>query len=84
LRILVKSLFFIWASVSLLSLCGLVYAFPGYSVDSAFSQALRKQPSLEASFWFHWAVIFLLVGVCMTSWLYFVYRKQYGRLWKTN
>jgi uncharacterized protein YllA (UPF0747 family) len=48
------------------SLLGLIYVFPGYSIDSAFSEALRKHPSPQASFWFHWTMTFFLVSVCMS------------------
>ena len=44
--------------LSVMSLLGLIYVFPGYSIDSAFSEALRKQPSPQASFWFHWYMTF--------------------------
>ena len=84
MRIAVKSVLFAWAAVSVVSLCGLVYVFPGYSMDGAFSEALRTQPSPQASFWFHWALTFFAVGVCMTFFLYRVYRKQYGPLWKAD
>ena len=69
MRIAVKSFLFIWATVSVASLCALVYVFPGYSIDSTFSEALRKRPSPQGSFWFHWA---------MTFWLYRVHRKHCG------
>ena len=84
MRAAVKSLFIIWATVTAASLCGLIYILPGYSVDSAFSQALRTHPSPEGAFWFHWCLTFFLVGACVTVVLYRTYRKQYGRLWKSN
>jgi len=84
MRAAVRLLLLIWATVSALSLVGLIYVFPGYSLDSAFSEALRKHPSPQGSFWFHWCMTFFLVGVCMTAWLYRTYRKQYGKLWKSN
>ena len=84
MRAAVKSLIIIWAAASVASFCGLIYIFPGYSLDSAFSQALRKHPSPEGSFWFHWCLTFFLVGVCMTTVLCRTYRKQYGRLWKSD
>jgi hypothetical protein len=84
MRVAVKSLFIIWATVSVVSLCGLIYISPGYSLDSAFSQALRKHPSPAGSFWFHWCLTFFLIGLCMTVLLYRTYRKQYGSLWKSN
>jgi hypothetical protein len=83
MRVAVKSLIIIWATVSVASFCGLIYIFPGYSLDSAFSQALRKRPSPEGSFWFHWCVTLFLIGSCITVVLYRTYRKQYGRLWKS-
>jgi len=84
MRAAVRLLILIWASVSAVSLVGLIYVFPGYSIDSAFSEALRKHPSPQASFWFHWCMTFFLVGACMTVWLYRTYRKQYGKLWKSD
>ncbi len=84
MRVAVRSLIFVWATVSVVSLLGLIYVFPGYSIDNAFSEALRKHPSPQASFWFHWCTTFFLVGVCMTAWLYRIYRKQYGKLCKSN
>jgi len=77
MRAVVRLLLLIWATVSAVSLVGLIYAFPGYSLDSAFSEALRKHPSPQASFWFHSSMDFLLIGVCMTAWLY---RQE---LWQT-
>jgi prolipoprotein diacylglyceryltransferase len=84
MRAVVRLLLLIWATVSAVSLVGLIYVFPGYSLDSAFSEALRKHPSPQASFWFHWSMTFLLVGVCMTAWLYRTHRKHYGKLWKSD
>jgi len=46
----------IWVIVTVASLAGLVYIFPGYSLDSAFSEALREHPDPRGSFWFHWCV----------------------------
>ena len=77
-RFAVKSPLFIWATVSEASLCGLVCVSPGYFIGSAFSEALRKRPGPQGSFWFHWAMTFFAVGACMTFWLYCVYCKQYG------
>jgi hypothetical protein len=82
MRAAVKSLILIWASVSVVSLFGLIYVSPGYSLDSAFSQVLRTHQSPQGSFWFHWCLTFFLVGVCMTAWLCRSYRKHYGKLWK--
>jgi len=84
MRTVLRSITFIWATVSLVSLFGLFYVFRGYSIDGAFSEALRKHPSLQASFWFHWCTTFFFVGVCMTAWLYRTYRKHYGKLWKSD
>jgi len=84
MRVAVKSLILVWATVSVVSLSGLIYVLPGYSLDRAFSEPLRKQPSPQASFWFHWCMIFFLVGACMTVWLCRTYRKHYGKLWKSN
>lgn len=81
MRFAVKSLMLIWGTVSLASFCGLVYVFPGYSIDNAFSEALRKHASPEGAFWFHWCTTFFVVGVCLTFWLYRTYRKHYGKLW---
>ena len=69
MRAVLRSLTLVWATVSVVSLLGLIYVFPGYSIDSAFSEALRKHPSPQASFWFHWYSTFFLVGVCVTAWL---------------
>jgi hypothetical protein len=84
MRFAVKSLILTWAIVSLVSFCGLIYVFPGYSLDSAFSEAFRKHPGPEGSFWFDWRLIFLVVGIFMTFWLYRTYRRQYGKLWKSD
>jgi uncharacterized membrane protein HdeD (DUF308 family) len=84
MRYVVKSLILIWGTVSVISFCGLVYVFPFYSIDRAFSEALRAQPSSQMSFWFYWLMTFFVVGLCMTLWLYLTYRKQYGRLWKSH
>jgi membrane protein implicated in regulation of membrane protease activity len=84
MRAVVRLLLLIWASVSAVSLVGLIYVFPSYSLNSALPQALRKPPSPQASFWFHWCVTFFLVGACMTAWLYRTYRKQYGKPWKSD
>jgi hypothetical protein len=84
MKVAVKSIMAIWATVSVAGFCGLIYLFPSYSLDNAFSQALRKYPSSELAFWFHWCSTFLLVGSFMTAILYRIYRKQYGRLWKSN
>jgi hypothetical protein len=58
MRAVVKLLLLVWAIVLAVSLVGLVYVFPSYSLDSAFSEALRKPPSPQASFWFHWCMAF--------------------------
>jgi hypothetical protein len=65
---------------------GLVYVFPDYSLDRAFSEASRNLPSQQASFWFHRCVVRLsvLVGTCMIALLYGTYRKQYGKLRKSD
>ena len=84
MRFAVKSLILTWAIVSLVSFCGLIYVFPGYSLDSAFSEAFRKHPGPEGSFWFHWCLTFLVVGIFMTFWLYRTDRRQYGKLWKSD
>jgi prolipoprotein diacylglyceryltransferase len=84
MRLMVKSLLLVWASVSLTSLGGLIYVFPGYSLDRAFSEAMRKQASPEGAFWVHWCGAFFSVGICMTLCLYRVYRRQYGKLWGSN
>jgi hypothetical protein len=44
MRFAVESLILTGATVSLVSLCGLIYVFPGYSLDSAFSETFRKHP----------------------------------------
>jgi len=62
MRLAVKSLTLTWAIVSLVSFCGLIYVFPGYSLDSAFSAAFRKRSGPEGSFWFHWRLTFLVVA----------------------
>jgi hypothetical protein len=54
MRVALRSLTLIWATVSAVSLLGLICVLPGYSIDGAFSEALRKHPSPQASFWFHW------------------------------
>jgi hypothetical protein len=84
MRAVVRLLLLTWATFSAASLVGLIYVFPGYSIDSAFSQAFRTHPSPRGSFWFHWSMTFLLVGTCMTTWLYRTHRKHYGKLWKPN
>ena len=84
MRVAIRVLIFIWAAVSLVSLCGLILVFPSYSVDNAFAQALRKHPSEQASFWFHWCLTFFLVGCCITAWLYYTHRKHFGKLWKSD
>jgi len=82
MRIALRLLILIWATVSVVSLFGLIYVFPGYSLDSAFSQALRTHPSARSSFWFHWSLTFTLFGLFLTGWLYRTHRKHYGNLWK--
>jgi hypothetical protein len=84
MRAAVRSLILIWATVSVVALFGLLYVFPNYSIDSAFSEALRTHPSAQGAFWFHWCTTFFLVGICMTAWLYRTYRKRFGKLWKSN
>ena len=84
MKAVVRLLLLIWATVSAVSLMGLIYVFLGYSLDSAFSEALRKHQDPQASFWFHWSMTFLLIGVCMTALLYRTHRKHYGTLWKSN
>jgi len=74
----------IWVIVTVASLAGLVYIFPGYSLDSAFSEALREHPDPRGSFWFHWCVTFCLVGTGMTAWLYWTYHRHYGDFWKSK
>jgi hypothetical protein len=68
MRSAVKSLILTWATVSLVSFGGLIYVFPGYSLDNAFSETFRKHPGPEGSFWFHWCLTFLVVGILMTFW----------------
>jgi hypothetical protein len=84
MRAALRVILLIWAAVSAVSLAGLIYVFPGYSLDSAFSQALRRHPSPQGESWFHWCLSFFLLGVCMTAWLYRVHRRQYGKLWKSD
>jgi hypothetical protein len=84
MRAAVRLVLLIWATVSALSLVALLYVLPGYSLDSAFSAALGKHPSPQASFWFHWSMIFLFVGICMTACLYLTHRKYYGKVWKSD
>ncbi len=79
MRVAVKSLIYVWAAVTVVSLGGLVYVFPGYSLDAAFSEALREPPSRQGVFWFRWCIAFVVIGVCMISWLYRTYRKRYGK-----
>jgi hypothetical protein len=83
MRAALRLLIFIWATVSVIGLLGLIYAFPGYSLDSAFSEALRKHSTPKGSFWFHWCLILSLVGICMTGWLYHTHRKHCGNFVET-
>jgi hypothetical protein len=83
MRFAVESLILTGATVSLVRFCGLIYIFPG-SLDSAFSELFRKHPGPEGSFWFHWCLSLLVVGICMTFWLYRTYRRQYRKLWKSD
>jgi hypothetical protein len=84
MRVALRSLTLIWATVSAVSLLGLICVLPGYSIDGAFSEALRKHPSPQASFWFHWCTTFFFVGACMTAWLYRTYRRHYGKPRKSS
>lgn len=84
MKVALRSVMLIWAAVSMVSLLGLIYVFPGYSIDSAFSEALRKHPSPDGVFWVHWCAIFFFVGVCMTAWLHRTHRAHYGKFWKST
>jgi hypothetical protein len=44
MRAALRLLILIWATVSVASLFGLGYVFPGYSIDSAFSAEAPKRP----------------------------------------
>jgi hypothetical protein len=83
MRAAVRLLILIWATVSVVSLVGLIYVFPGYSIDSAFSEALRSTQVRKRRSGFIGVCPYFLVGALVTAWLYRTYRKHYGRLWKS-
>jgi len=58
--------------------------FPAIVEIVHFLKLFGKHPGPEGSFWFHWSLTFLVVGLFMTLWLYRTYRRQYGKLWKSD
>ena len=81
MRVVLKTMVTIWAAAVVASFGGLVYLFPSYSLDGAFSQALRGRPDPYLQHWFHWFEASFLVGLAMTIWLWRTFRQEYGKFW---
>jgi hypothetical protein len=81
MRVALKIAMIVWAAAVIISFGGLVYLFPSYHLDSAFSQALHGRGDPNLQYWFHWLELFFVIGLAMTAWLWRTYRDQYGRFW---
>ena len=84
MKLALKLLIVLWMSVSLASFGGFLYLLPSYMVVGAFAQALKTPESPNLLHWFYGCMISSATGISMTLWLWRSYRKQYGKLWKSD
>jgi hypothetical protein len=70
--------------VSAIALTGLLYALAGLFLVGPFAQVINHPEYRDLEHLFHvWAAYFL-TAIVITIWLWRTYRRQYGKLWKSN
>ena len=84
MKLALKLSILMWLVASLISFGGVFYLLPSYTLVGAFAEAFKTPENPDLLHWFYGCAVSFVIGVAITVWLWRTYRRQYGRLWKSN